>query len=123
MPDTESAQVNQAMETLQHVSIKTPEFMETAVLGWFQILESQFILKGITVEATKFHHLIAALPASIVSKIAPDLFSKQNYTELKNAVISINEKTKPEFFEKLMSTTEMAGRPSVISPGNATTSC
>ena len=37
------------------VSIKTPVFSETAIRGWFPIMEAQFTLKGITATQTKFY--------------------------------------------------------------------
>ena len=98
---------------LQHVTIKAPEFMETAVIAWFQIMESQFLLKGVKSDETRFHHVISVLPASIVAKITPELLTATSYIKIKEAVISIYEQTKPELFEKLISSTTMSGRPSV----------
>ena len=54
------------LAAIEHVTIKMPEFMESSVKGWFQILEAQFTLKGVTVSATKFLHVLATLPANIV---------------------------------------------------------
>ena len=46
--------------TVEHVTIKMPDFMESAVMGWFKILEAQFTLKGVTTSATKFLHVLAS---------------------------------------------------------------
>ena len=99
--------------TVEHVTIKMPDFMESAVMGWFKILEAQFTLKGVTTSATKFLHVLATLPANIVSKIPEAIILSNKYEKLKDAVISIYEETKPELLDKLMSSTTMAGRPSV----------
>lgn len=100
-------------EYLHHMSIKPPVFTETSAVGWFFIMESQFRLKGITVESTKFFHVITALPADLVSNLPADILEGNNFTNLKKAVIDIYEKTKPELFDKLISSTTMSGRPSI----------
>ena len=55
--------------SLQQINMKTPEFMETAVNGWFSILEAQFHLRNITASTTKFYTVISSLPAEVVAKI------------------------------------------------------
>ena len=94
------------------VSIKMPQFMETAASGWFQILEAQFHLKNIRSEETKYFHVIAALPPDLIAKLPHTLLENKAFKELKEAVISLHEKTKPELFSKLISKTTMSGRPS-----------
>ena len=105
MPDPEKTeeQDSAVMGQLQHVAIKAPEFMETAVIAWFQIMESQFLLKGVKSDETRFHHVVSVLPASIVAKITPELLTATSYIKLKEAVIAIYEQTKPELFEKEVS--------------------
>ena len=98
---------------VEHVTIKMPDFMEGAVAGWFQILEAQFTLKGITQSSTKFLHVLATLPANIVCKIPEPIITSNKYDELKSAVLSIYEETKPELLDKLMSTSTLSGRPSI----------
>ena len=51
--------------SLQQINIKTPEFMETAVNGWFSILEAQFHLRNITASTTKFY-TVAKIPITIL---------------------------------------------------------
>lgn len=98
--------------TADAVSIKVPIFSETATAGWFSILESQFHLRSISVDETKFYHVISALPAELISKLPSALMTNKSYNDLKNAVISIHEKTKPELFARLINDTKMTGRPS-----------
>ena len=95
------------------VSIKMPEFMHTAAESWFLILESQFHLKHITVEETKFYHVISCLPPTLLSKLPKTLITNKIYEDLKKSVIEVHEETKPELFSKLIATTKMTGRPSV----------
>ena len=110
MPNEEDTSSSQ----LHHVSIKPPPFMETAVSGWFAIFDAQFHLRKITSEETKFYHILAALPPDTISKISPEILTKKSFSELKTALIELHEHTKPELFEKLISSTTMTGRPSVF---------
>ena len=102
-------------EEVNSVAIKPPKFLETSVSGWFAIIEAQFHLKRVTNGKTKFYNIIAALPAEVVSRLPSHITdaTKTSYDELKEKVIGIYEKTKPEMLDKLMQTTTMTGRPSV----------
>lgn len=99
---------------LGHVSIKTPDFMETAVNGWFSIIEAQFHLKSVSVSATKFYHVISALPAEVVARLPVSIFEQKNYDCLKEAVVTMYEGSKPEMLDKLMNFNNITGRPSVF---------
>lgn len=106
----------QLQADINQVTIKAPAFSESALPGWFTILESQFNLKNITAQSTKFFNVVSALPADLVAKLPQDLITQQNYDELKKTVIEIYEKTKPELFNKLISsscTKPVTGRPSI----------
>ena len=107
MPEVEQ------VEAAHAVSIKMPTFMETAADAWFSILEANFHIKKITVEQTKYFHLISVLPPDIVSKIPASRRTDQNYTNIKEDVIAIYERSKPELFSKLINKTTMSGRPSL----------
>ena len=106
MSDTDSDGVVNA------VTVKVPPFMETAAMGWFAIIEARFNLRNITTETTKFYHVLSHLPPDLVAQLNMTLLANKNYEELKEAVINIYEKTKPELFARLMSDTKMTGRPS-----------
>lgn len=61
---------SRAEETnIQYVSIKAPEFMETAVNDWFSILKAQFSLWNVMASVTKFFMVIASLLAEAIVKI------------------------------------------------------
>lgn len=97
---------------LNLVGIKMPAFMETAASAWFSILEANFHIRSITSEETKFFHLIATLPPEVITKISATVMNAKKYTDAKEIVIAIHEKTKPELFSKLITKTSMTGRPS-----------
>lgn len=98
----------------QSVSIKAPPFLESSVPSWFLILEAQFKIKKVTDDTTKFYHAISSLPPEVVSRLNNDCIQKESFIGLKTAVIEVHERSKPELFEKLISTTRMTGRPSLF---------
>lgn len=102
---------------INHAVIKAPTFTETSVPGWFTILESQFALRGVTAQKTKFFNVMSSLPADLISRIPSDITAAENYDELKKTVIDVYEQTKPELFDKLLNSnnaTVLTGRPSIF---------
>lgn len=97
---------------VEHVSVKAPEFIETAPRAWFSILEAQFELRAISKSSTKYFNALSSLPASVVARIPPSIFESQCYDTLKNSIVSSHEKSKPELFEKMLSKATYSGRPS-----------
>ena len=57
------------------VSLKLPQFRDDGAKIWFQQAESQFAICNISVEQTKYHHVMAALPGEIAMQLQ-DLFEK-----------------------------------------------
>lgn len=104
----------QETNSVLRVSVKPPSFMETAVPAWFKILEAQFHLSKITSCKTKFYHALAALPPEVVARVPAATVENEDYATLKDEVVSSYEQTKPEMFERLISTTTMTGRPSAF---------
>ena len=96
------------------VAIKAPPFLETETKAWFVILESQFHLRQITTEETKFYYTIASLPPEVISQIPEEVITSSSYSDVKAEIIRIHERTRPELFEKLISTTKLTGRPSTF---------
>lgn len=111
----EESKPNSSVEPsfVPHVQVKIPPFMEMAVTGWFTIIEAQFSLGRITVQATKFYHAISAMPGEVVARLTPQVLNSKDYDVLKEAVLSLYEKTKPEMFDKLMESHSISGRPSL----------
>ena len=98
---------------IQHVSIKPPAFMECAVLGWFAIMEAQFHLARIQSQETKFYHVLASLPATTIAKLNTSVLTTPNFLFLKEAVVELYEKSKPELFDQLISKVQLTGKPSL----------
>ena len=83
------------------VSMKFPQFWADGAKIWFAQAESQFVIRNITAEITKFHHLLAALQNHVAITLrdffehVPDenpytalklrLLKKYTYTDLEKA--------------------------------------
>lgn len=99
-------------QNIQHISVKVPEFADTYVQGWFNLLEAQFALRSISQESTKFFNLLSSLPPSVISNIPKETINSRNYGETKAIILQQYEKSKPEMLEKLLASTTITGRPS-----------
>lgn len=96
------------------VSIQPPQFSEADASGWFAIMNAQFVLWKITCESTKFYHILAALPASTVSRIPAQVLLEKNFESLKDTVLGFHEQSKSEIFDKIISKTIMTSKPSLF---------
>lgn len=93
--------------TLTLVSIKIPEWMQTALNDCFATCEAQFALRKITSTKTKFYHLLSCLPLDTISNLQTSILVSKEYYLLKDTVIQMHERTKPEMFAKLISNAKM----------------
>lgn len=85
------------------VAVKPPAFDETSVTRWFSIVESQFKLANITSASTKFHHVLANLPVKVVNQLSDAIISSPDYDTLKQALVTLFTRSKPELFDSLVS--------------------
>lgn len=81
---------------VQHVAVKAPLLMDSAVSGWFKMMEAQFILNAISRDSNQFHHIIFALPPEMVARLSCSTLEGESYLALKDEVGGVYEKTKPE---------------------------
>ena len=49
-------------------TVKLPDFWQHNPRSWFQYIEAQFQLRGITQDVTKYFHVVAALDASTTAR-------------------------------------------------------
>lgn len=108
---SESSNIQRSFQSM-HVSIKTPEFMPESVDAWFMILESQFHLRGVTSEVTRFYHALSALPANVIGQISSDILEERSFESLKNSIKHLHQRSKAELFNQLMASAVMSGKPS-----------
>ena len=98
-------------EQTEQVNMKTPEFMETAVDGWFTILKTQFYLWNATALKIKICTVVSSLPVEEVAKLPNATLESLDFEKLKRTLIEAHEKMKPELLENLMSATIISRRP------------
>lgn len=94
------------------VSIKLPEFWKQMPSAWFIQAESQFELRNITVERTKYLYVVQALPQDVIMSIHDILTSESNtpYSDLKKALIERNSMSESKRVEQLLSGEEIGDR-------------
>ena len=81
------------------VAVKPPAFDKASVTRWFTVVESQFVLANIMVFNTKFHHVLSYLPLEMINKLSDEVINSSNYGKLKQALIALFTRSKPEFFD------------------------
>lgn len=62
----ENSQVKQEVD-INRIAFRAPPFWDSDPEMWFQQVESQFIISGITVDQTKFHYVVASLDAKTLN--------------------------------------------------------
>lgn len=88
------------------VSFKAPVFWEADPTLWFHQVESQFIVSGITVDATKFHSVVAALDTKVLKCVRDIIIkppSENAYETLKDKILSYYEESDGSRLKKLFS--------------------
>ena len=82
-------------------TVKLANFYHQAPSFWFVQAESQFSVKGITVESTKFHHVVSVLPQEIALRVMPAVESL-DYQMLKTALLEAYDLTETQRATKLL---------------------
>ena len=94
------------------VSLKLPEFWTNMPSAWFVNIESQFILRRITDETTKFHYVIQALPQGVIAKVTDHLtnLSDTPYSDIKKALMERFSLSEGKRIEQLLSGEELGDK-------------
>jgi hypothetical protein len=84
---------NGATEPVSHgaASVKLPTFWAAKPAGWFQSVEAQFAMKGITSEVDKYFLVLAALSETQVDKVimvTEEEPTEESYIKLKAALVA-----------------------------------
>lgn len=78
------------MQDVNAVSVKVPPIWRKNIEVWFVQIEAMFLLANITIETTKFNHVLCALEADVADAIS-DLLTKPlsatPYQDLKKRII------------------------------------
>ena len=67
-------------EQLYAVTVKLPPFWAQEAEVWFSQAESQFLLRGITSDETKYHHVVSSLDYNSASMVRDLLKQLQENT-------------------------------------------
>lgn len=93
--------------SIGHISIKPPVFYKSNPQTWFMQMESQFALANIVSSATKFHHVLAALPEDVAVNIS---VTSANYDELKNEILNNLKANKHVLIQQALNTVELGNK-------------
>ncbi|GBO33497.1 hypothetical protein AVEN_143951-1 [Araneus ventricosus] len=104
--------------TIAHAGVKLPSFWKANPALWFVQLEAQFALAGITVDDTKFNHVISAVDSVILNSVSdiilrpPDI---DKYTILKKRLIELHSESEASKIRTLLQGLELGDqRPSQL---------
>ena len=87
-------------------AVKLPEFWQHDPDPWFQHIEAQFHLRGITVDATKYYYVVAALDSSTTRRVMAvlrDPPADGKYEALKRQLLRLYQLSDAERAERLLS--------------------
>lgn len=92
------------------VAIKLPDFWKSDPAMWFAQAEAQFVLAGVTRDATKFYHIIAKVDQSVLCHIS-DLVANppqdDKYQAIKSRLLSRFEMSAQAKMEKLLNSCDL----------------
>lgn len=95
------------------VTVKLPGFWCSGSAAWFFQAEAQFALRGITVDDTKYYHVVSALDASTAMRAASvlqDPPADAKYQALKDFLLGAFEPTEAERGERLLAVVDLGDR-------------
>lgn len=95
------------------VSVKAPPFWRANPEVWFSQMESQFALAGISVEITKFHHVVSALQPeelAIVGDLILNPPTEKPYTALRSRLCSQYADSEEQRLRDLISGMQLGDR-------------
>ena len=95
------------------VNIKLPPFWPSDPEVWFAQVEAQFTTRGITVERTKFDHIVAALSPDTAMEVRDLILTppaSAPYTTLKKVLIKRTAGSHQQRLQKLLNEVELGDR-------------
>ena len=66
---------NFSSEIVMPAQVKLPEFWPLQAALWFARADAEFVAKSVTVEQTKYAHVVAALPVEVAARISDEILS------------------------------------------------
>lgn len=104
--------------SISRVAVKPPPFWKANPTLWFIQLEAQFALANITVDATKFHHVISVVESDVLNTVS-DLILRppenDKYIALKDRLINLHSESEESKYRRLLQGQELGDqRPSQL---------
>ncbi|XP_059083384.1 uncharacterized protein LOC131880717 [Tigriopus californicus] len=96
---------NLAYPAVGALGVKLPPFWPRDPIVWFLQAESQFSIRGITQEETKYHHLVASLDQDTACRVVATLQSPpvdQPYSKLKEQLVKTFSLSEHERAQRLL---------------------
>lgn len=100
-------------QELHRVAVKVPPFWKARPELWFSQIESQFYTANITVDATKYHTVVAAIESSILSEVSDIILAPppvRMYDTLKKRLIDTFADSEERRIGKLLQEMELGER-------------
>lgn len=99
-------------------TVKLPEFWQHDPEPWFQHIEAQFRLRGITVDDTRYYHVVAALDAQTTRRamcVLRDPPADGKYAAIKALLLRLYQLSDAERADRLLSLNGLGdGKPSEL---------
>ncbi|XP_064467981.1 uncharacterized protein LOC135378810 [Ornithodoros turicata] len=96
-----------------HIAVRLPPFWHRSPFIWFQQVEAQFLLPGITNQLTQYRHIVASLPPEIaidVSDVISGPPGTTPYDRLKAAVLQRTTLSERKRLQQLLTAEELGDR-------------
>ena len=100
------APVPQPVPAVYAATVKLPEFWQQDPEPWFQHVEAQFRLRGITADETRYYHVVSALDAQTTRRamgVLRDPPAADKYGALKTLLLRLYRLSDAERAERLLS--------------------
>ena len=86
----EALAVEYSRAAVAAVNLKIPTFLPADPEAWFSQMDTQFTTRGITVQKTKFDHIVASLSPEVATEVRDLILhppTDQSYDTLKEQLI------------------------------------
>ncbi|XP_046802100.1 uncharacterized protein LOC124418775 [Lucilia cuprina] len=98
---------------LYATSVKLPQFWTNCPEAWFIHAEMQFTTKGISLDKTKYEHIITALPQEVIMTVLDIIQNpppNNLYNNLKKILVDRHSLSETSRLEKILSDSEIGNR-------------
>lgn len=111
--------VSESENVVARVALKLPPFWKSNPTLWFAQLEAQFTIAGITVDATKFYHVISVVESDILNTVSDIILNPTDetnkYAKLKERLINLHSESEESKIRSLLQGQELGDqRPSQL---------